>query len=530
MKKILYFILISLFSLTLYGCSNEEINTTDSKVSEVEFIVIDNTLFWTNDNIEYHELFLLSTLQGQDGVDGKNGEDGEDGQTGPKGPQGEAGPPGPPGPPGPAGEEGIPGPPGPTGSVGSRGPQGEVGPPGPQGEVGPPGAEGQDGKTVILQFNSTTSNVEWKYTEENNWQKLFSIEEIEIPEATFISDNEDNINIEFRTTDTHLQYRENIDSSWISIYQLPNIIENNSTADFSTVINEVRKGVVVVNGEGGTGSGFIYKKIENTYFAVTNEHIVGSGQSLSLNFLNYENLYNGENTTLIGTDPTTDIALISFTTDKELKVLSFEDSNKTMVGENVFSIGNPSLIQRRYNTVTQGIISNINQRINYQKIKSNFYFQHDSAINSGNSGGPLFNENGFVIGMNTLNSLDGESLSFAVKSNIIKRVILDIEAGSDPSIRSSLNATIYSNLDFCNFDYGACINTISSYGILYDLGFETGDVIIGFKNSRMENYVTVFSRYQMLNLLLQTRVGENVSFKYVRNNEINETLEMQIGN
>ena len=589
MKRIIYFILLSLFSITLYACSVDEVQVPDPPIPEVQFVVIDNILFWTNDNIEYHELFSLSTLQGQDGIDGERGEvglPGPQGPIGPEGPQGEVGPQGPSGPvvhEGPPGPQGVPGPQGPTGArgpagiqgpqgiqgpagpqgeAGPQGPRGEViyegeqGPAGPQGEQGPQGTQGpqgeigaqgpqgiqgpqgetgeqgpqgiqgpagEDGRSVILQFNATTSSVEWKYTDENEWQQLFNIDEIQMPEVTFVSDEYNNVNIEFRTTTTHLQYRPNSSSSWKNIYEFP-ILNNypSFVRDFADIIADVRGGVVTVIGSGGTGSGSIYKKVGNLYYVVTNNHVVKEGETLEVEYLYYENIYKTTNVNFIGTDPSTDIAVITFTLEKDLPVLFFGNSEEVRVGQNIFSIGSPSMIFRRYKSVTQGIISNINQLVYKSPIVGTYYFQHDSSINSGNSGGPLFNEQGLIIGMNTLKGADTDNTSFAVKSNIIQRVILDLEEKGSGNHRVDIGGLFAENLANCNFKYGACISRIyadQSTGTLIVTEMQVGDVIVSFKNERMQEPIEIFSRHQLLALLMATRINEEIQFEYIRNGQ-----------
>ena len=601
MKRIIYFILLSLFSITLYACGIDEVQVPDPPIPEVQFVVIDNILFWTNDNIEYHELFSLSTLQGQDGIDGGRGEvglPGPQGPVGPEGPQGEVGPQGPPGPvvhEGPPGPQGVPGPQGttgargPAGPAGIQGPQGIQGPAGPQGETGPQGPPGEviyegeqgpagpqgpigetgpagpqgpagvqgpagpqgeqglqgiqgpqgetgeqgpqgiqgpageNGRSVILQFNSTTSNVEWKYTDESSWQELFNIDEIQLPEVTFVSDEYNNVNIEFRTTTTHLQYRPNNNSSWQNIYEFP-ILNNypSFVRDFADIIADVRGGVVTVIGSGGTGSGSIYKKVGNLYYVVTNNHVVKEGDFLEIEYLYYKNIYKIQNVNFIGTDPSTDIAVITFTLEIDLPVLSFGNSENVRIGQNIFSIGSPSMIFRRYKSVTQGIISNINQLVHSSPIVGNYYFQHDSAINIGNSGGPLFNEQGLIIGMNTLKGANTDDTSFAVKSNIMQRVILDLEEKGSGNHRLNIGGLFGANPQNCGFKYGACISNIyadQSTGTLILTELQVGDIVVAFKNERTENFIEIFSHHQLLALLMATRVGEDLQFEYIRNGE-----------
>jgi serine protease Do len=334
-----------------------------------------------------------------------------------------------------------------------------------------------------------------------------------------------------------LQYRPNSDADWQNIYELP-ILNGNSEfiRDFAEIISEVREGVVRVIADGGSGSGSIYKKIGNEYYVVTNEHVLKTSSNIKIEYIYYENVYLVENGIFIGSDPSTDIAIFKFSTQHTLPVLSFGDSNTVRVGQNVFSIGTPLLIWRRHNSVTQGIISNINQLVSRFPISSNYYFQHDSAINSGNSGGPLLNDKGRIIGMNTLkggvtnikceendcevNLNNIENMSFAVKSNIMQRVILDLEEFGNGNHRPISGANFEGNLSTCDFYYGACIRTINadlSSGTVVQTELQIGDVIVAFKNEHMNEFIEVYSHHQLANLILQTRVGETVEFEYMRN-------------
>lgn len=340
-----------------------------------------------------------------------------------------------------------------------------------------------------------------------------------------------------------MQYRPNSNSSWQDIYEFP-VLQNNPefVRDFSDIIVEVRNGVVRV----GSGSGSIYKREGNNYFVVTNEHVVKQSTTVIVEYLFFESVYTIQDAIVIGTDPTTDIAVVRFTTTHSLPVLSFGNSNDVKIGHNVFSIGNPSLLGLRFNSVTQGIISNVNQFINRLPIQSNYYFQHDSAINRGNSGGPLLNQNGQIIGMNTLkggianysceendcqvNFNQVENMSFAVKSNIMQRVILDIEDTSvETIVRARLGGIFKSNPSDCNYDYGACISSVGNT-TLSQLKFQTNDNIIGFKNERLdEEFITILTAHQLAALVLATRLGEEIQIKYVRNGEIFITQPTSIG-
>jgi S1-C subfamily serine protease len=124
-------------------------------------------------------------------------------------------------------------------------------------------------------------------------------------------------------------------------------------------------------------------------------------------------------------------------------------------------------------------------------------------------------ENNCQVNLNNI-----ENMSFAVKSNIMKRVILDLEELGSGNHRAMIGANFEGNLNTCNFDYGACIRTIDanqSAGIIIQTELEIADVIVGFKNERMDSFIEVYSYHQLSNLILQTRIGETVQFEYIRN-------------
>ena len=155
------------------------------------------------------------------------------------------------------------------------------------------------------------------------------------------------------------------------------------------------------------GSGFI---IDATGIVVTNNHVIADADEITV-ILNDGTRLKAE---LIGKDQKTDIALLQVKTDKPLKAVKFGDSDKLRLGEWVIAIGNPFSLG---GTVTAGIVSARNRDINSGPYDN--YIQTDAAINRGNSGGPLFNLDGEVIGINTaIISPSGGSIGigFAVPS------------------------------------------------------------------------------------------------------------------
>src|ERR1700758_3811474 len=156
------------------------------------------------------------------------------------------------------------------------------------------------------------------------------------------------------------------------------------------------------------GSGFI---IDPSGLVATNNHVIADADEISVILNDGTKL----NATLVGKDSKSDLALLRVHTDKPLKAVKFGDSDKLRLGQWVIAIGNPFSLG---GTVTAGIVSARNRDINSGPYDN--YIQTDAAINRGNSGGPLFNLNGEVIGINTaIISPSGGSIGigFAVPSD-----------------------------------------------------------------------------------------------------------------
>ncbi|NQX76186.1 trypsin-like peptidase domain-containing protein [Gilvibacter sp.] len=169
----------------------------------------------------------------------------------------------------------------------------------------------------------------------------------------------------------------------------------------------------------GTGSGVI---ISPDGYIVTNNHVIENASELEVT-LNDNQMFAAE---LIGTDPSTDIALIKIESDTNLPYLAFGDSNEVKVGEWVLAVGNPFNLT---STVTAGIVSAKSRDLNQYGSSTQSFIQTDAAVNRGNSGGALVNVRGELIGINTaITSQTGSYVgySFAVPSNNTKKVIEDI--------------------------------------------------------------------------------------------------------
>ncbi len=187
------------------------------------------------------------------------------------------------------------------------------------------------------------------------------------------------------------------------------ILEDSVTEDFSNIIGEAIPSVVTIKTDVNQGTGFI---ISEDGFIVTNYHVLSGGTKIET--LDYQQKM--FQTSLIGFDFDADLALLKIVGNFE-KLNLTKDSDLVHIGEEVIAIGNPLGLQF---SVSQGIVSGINRQ---GPNGMNVYIQTDAALNPGNSGGPLINSEGEVIGINNFKISAGESLGFALESNELKRVI-----------------------------------------------------------------------------------------------------------
>ena len=168
----------------------------------------------------------------------------------------------------------------------------------------------------------------------------------------------------------------------------------------------------------GLGSGFI---ISVDGEIVTNAHVVDGADTVLVKLADGRSF----DATVVGSDPMTDIALLKVNADADLPAVTFGSSAEMRAGDEVVAVGNPFGLG---GTVTSGIVSATSRNINSGPYDD--FIQTDASINRGNSGGPLFNNGGEVIGVNTsIFSPDGGSvgIGFAVPSDLVQRIVADLE-------------------------------------------------------------------------------------------------------
>jgi len=168
---------------------------------------------------------------------------------------------------------------------------------------------------------------------------------------------------------------------------------------------------------------FDYNATTQTYYVITNEHVVDGGDNYKIVFSDMEKVV----ATLLGVDADIDIAILSFSAiglDRSFQVSTLGDSDLLAPGTLVLAAGHPKGYDF-YGSINLGIIAGVNRLISGETVA---YIQHDAAINSGNSGGPLYNLAGEVIGINVSKyaTTDIEGMGFAIPINTVKDVIAQI--------------------------------------------------------------------------------------------------------
>jgi serine protease Do len=266
------------------------------------------------------------------------------------------------------------------------------------------------------------------------------------------------------------------------------------------------------------GSGFI---IDPTGLVVTNNHVIADADEINV-ILNDGTKLPAE---LVGKDTKADLALLRVHADHPLKAVAFGDSDKLRLGEWVIAIGNPFSLG---GTVTAGIVSARNRDI--QSGPYDNYIQTDAAINRGNSGGPLFNLNGEVIGVNTaIISPSGGSIGigFAVPSDTAKPVIDQLSQFGETR-RGWLGVRIQQVTDDIAESLsikparGALVAGIDDKGPAKPAGIEPGDVIVKFDGHDVKEM------RDLPRIVADTPVGKSVDVVIIRKGQ-EETHHVQVG-
>ena len=254
------------------------------------------------------------------------------------------------------------------------------------------------------------------------------------------------------------------------------------------------------------GSGFI---IDEKGIVVTNNHVIQDAEDIIVR-VNGDEDYKAK---VLGADPLSDIAVLQLETDDKFLPVKFGDSDKARIGDWVIAIGNPFGLG---GTVTSGIISARNRSIGLTRYED--YIQTDASINSGNSGGPLFDMNGDVIGINTaiLGRNGSIGIGFSIPANSAKIVIDQlIEFGETKrgwlGVRIQDVTVEIAEVEKLDEPRGALVASVAENSPSEKAGIKAGDIILEF------NGVKINQMKELPAIVAKTKVGKKVKVKIWRN-------------
>jgi len=311
-----------------------------------------------------------------------------------------------------------------------------------------------------------------------------------------------------------------------------NKLEKEVTIDDKGIADAVEKlydAVVIVQAYNkdkmvSSGTGFVYKTDKNDAYILTNSHVISGTESVRVTFTD-GNTYPVE---ISGDDEFSDVAVLKIDSNKIIKVAEIGESVKARLGDTVFTIGTP--LNHEYSwTITRGIVSGKDRLIEVDVSNANnaslvlSVLQTDAAINSGNSGGPIANSNGEVIGITNMKLASGgvEGMGFAIpiedavdigeeliKNKTITRPVLGV---------GTLNA---SDTQALQYQYGIVLDksVTSGAAVAYvqvgspaaNAGLEKGDVITNF------GIYEITSSAKLKYYLYKYSVGDKVELTYIR--------------
>ena len=265
------------------------------------------------------------------------------------------------------------------------------------------------------------------------------------------------------------------------------------------------------------GSGFI---IDENGIVITNNHVIKGADDIYVK-ANGDKDYKA---TIIGADPLSDIAVLKIETKDKFKPVKFGNSDKARIGDWVVAIGNPFGLG---GTVTAGIVSARNRSIGLSRYED--YIQTDASINQGNSGGPLFNLDGDVIGINTaiLGQSGSIGIGFAIPSNSAQKVIDQLIKFGETKrgwlgVRIQVVTEEIAESLKLDKPRGALVASVAKGSPSNKGGIKDGDVILEF-DGKLINEMK-----ELPKIVAETAVGKKVQVKIWRNNK-ELTKEITLG-
>ena len=316
------------------------------------------------------------------------------------------------------------------------------------------------------------------------------------------------------TQDAFVQVHKNTKDSIVNIRTKKTVVVNTYNPLEELLFG--RSGGEEKRESGALGSGFV---VSEDGYIVTNNHVVSNADEIFVKFSDGREY----KTKLIGTSPEVDIAVLKIESNEKFKPLEFSDSDKVEIGQWSIAFGNPMGLN---DSMTVGVVSASGRSsLGIEEIEN--FIQTDAAINQGNSGGPLIDINGKVIGVNTaILSTSGGSvgLGFAIPSNlvsVVKDSIISTGKFEKPYIGVYLNNLDSEKVKALNIKStnGVLIAKVIENGPAARAGMQANDVVVAV-NGKSVNSAGAF-----IGELAAKKIGETVELSIIRNSQ---TLKIRV--
>lgn len=271
--------------------------------------------------------------------------------------------------------------------------------------------------------------------------------------------------------------------------------------------------VVIENYKNGrvysSGSGFVFKTDNNNGYIITNNHVISRSNDIKVTLSNEKTV----DATLVGSDEYSDVAVLSIPKSSVISVATTGSSEDMRVGDTTFTVGAP-LDSSVYSwTVTRGILSGKNRKVETQDSIMEV-LQTDAAINSGNSGGPLCNANGEVIGITNMKLASStiEGIGFAIPIETALEISESLISGEKIN-RPYLGISIYASTNRRSMETSLYVDSVEKGSLAEESGIKEGDKILKINN--IEVTTTADFRYN----LYKYNAGDKITIAIERNNK-----------
>lgn len=300
--------------------------------------------------------------------------------------------------------------------------------------------------------------------------------------------------------------------------------------------------VVVENLKSGelqaTGTGFIFKKTDNKYYVMTNYHVINGASSVKIQLTDNKEL----NVEVLGGDSYSDIAILAFESKDDYSIAEIGSSTDARVGDTTFAVGAPVDSTTYSWSVTRGIVSGKDRMVKVstssQTSSSDYIMkvlQTDAAINSGNSGGPLCNSNGQVIGItnmklvsNSTSNIEGMGFAIPIEDAIdFANKIINGEDITRPTLGVTMLDISSTGLAYYNISIpdnvtnGVVVMSVSKGSAAEEGGLKKGDVILEIDNVKVTS--SALLKYE----LYRHNIGDEITLKINRNG-FEKTLKIKL--